>query len=155
MTATKMKTGLALRRWVLRRLDSMASQRSRLPEHLKTGLRGEQEGLLHLREMGYVVVARRWKTPRLRGDIDLIAWDDDCLCFIEVKTRARRDPMYPAELAVDEEKRRMLRRMARVYLKGLERERRMQPKARFDLLLVYFEADGTEFEVRKGAIAWE
>jgi putative endonuclease len=170
MAGTKMKAGLRLRQWVLGRLDAVASRRSGGPEHLKTGVRGEQQALLHLRGLGYVVVAQRWKTPRLRGDVDLIAWDGDCLCFIEVKTRAQRDPMYPAELAVDEEKRRMLRRMAGAYLKGLRRGRRAEPKARFDLLLVYlkttglkttgletsgFEASGTEFEVRKGAIAWE
>lgn len=146
--------GLKVQKRALAWLQSVALRRSRLPEHLKTGLRGEQEGLLHLRELGYLIVARRWKTPKLRGDVDLIAWDGDCLCFVEVKTRAQRDAMYPAELAVDEEKRTMLRRMARAYLKGLERGR-ARPKARFDLLLVYFEAGGTEFEVRKGAIAWE
>ena len=48
----------------------------------------------------------------------------------------------------------MLRRMARAYLKGLERGRRAQPKARFDLLLIYLETtgsekNGTEFEVAK------
>ena len=80
-----------LQQGVLRWLDSVASRRTRGPEHLKTGLRGELEALLHLRELGYVVVARRWKTPKLRGDIDLIAWDGDCLCFIEVKTRTQRD----------------------------------------------------------------
>ena len=65
---------------------------AKLPAHLETGLRGEREALFELRRMGYTVVARRWQTAKVRGDVDLIGWKGDTLCFIEVKTRtaARR-----------------------------------------------------------------
>src|SRR5271170_3140487 len=62
-------------------------------EHLVTGERGEREALFYLRRMGYTVVARRWKSSRLRGDVDLIGWDGEWLCFVEVKTRSGRDGM--------------------------------------------------------------
>jgi putative endonuclease len=137
-------------------LESIVARRSEEPEHLSTGLRGEREAMFHLQELGYKVVAQRWKTPRLKGDLDLIAWDGECLCFIEVKTRTERNPMWPAELAVDDEKRRMLRRMAKAYLKGAERKVGAKPKTRFDVLLVYLSKPaGAEFEVRKGAFGWE
>ena len=59
--------------------------------HLATGLRGEEEALFHLRGLGYTIVDRRWTSPRARGDADLIGWDGEWLCFIEVKTRTGRD----------------------------------------------------------------
>ena len=87
------------------------------------------------------------------GDLDLIGWDGDHLCFVEVKTRTARD-MTPAESAVDEHKREMLRRLARVYLRTFpERERRSVP-VRFDVVSVYLLPGGTEFEIFQGAFGW-
>src|ERR1700709_2158825 len=86
--------------WALRRLYAL--HRARSVEHLETGLLGEREALFYLRRCGYTVVARRWKTAKPRGDIDLIAWHGTTLSFIEVKTRSRRDA-FPAELAVDDD----------------------------------------------------
>jgi putative endonuclease len=80
------------------------------------------------------MVARNFPSPRRRGEIDLIGWEGDVLCFIEVKTRTSRD-VKPAEAAVDSEKRRELAGMAREYLRRL-------PDAvqwRFDLVSVYHE----------------
>lgn len=84
--------------------------------HLRTGRRGEEAAYFSLRRLGYVMVARNWRSPRHRGEIDLIGWDGDVLCFIEVKTRTTRD-VKPAEAAVDNEKQRELSRMALDYLR--------------------------------------
>jgi hypothetical protein len=73
-----------------RRAGASAAGR-RAAAHLATGLRGEEEALFHLRGLGYTIVARRWTSPRARGDADLIGWDGEWLCFIEVKTRTGRD----------------------------------------------------------------
>jgi putative endonuclease len=151
-----MGIGLAIEVGLLRRLDKLTSRRGRVAApHLATGLEGEQEALFHLRGLGDVVVARRWKSARLRGDVDLIAWDGEWLCFIEVKTRTLRDAMAPAEAAVDEEKQRMLRKMAQAYLKGFSRELRDGIKVRFDVVSVYLQGAGVECEVRKGVFGWE
>jgi putative endonuclease len=151
-----MGIGLAIEVGLLRRLDKLTSRRRRVEApHLATGLEGEREALFHLRGLGYVVVARRWKSARLRGDVDLIAWDGERLCFVEVKTRMGRDAMEPAESAVGEEKQRMLRKMARAYLKGFPRERKDAVQVRFDVVSVYLQAAGVEFEVRKGVFGWE
>lgn len=141
--------------WALRRLASL-SRRPRHAAHLETGSAGEREALFHLRRNGYIIVARRWRTARLRGDIDLIAWHGATLCIIEVKTRTRRDAV-PAEMAVDTDKQRTLRALARAYLRRLPAPAR-QADVRFDVISVYLEsspqATGPHFELNKGAFGW-
>jgi putative endonuclease len=53
------------------------------------------------------MVARNYRSPRRRREIDLVGWDGDVLCFIEVKTRTRRD-VKPVEAAVNHDKQREL-----------------------------------------------
>ena len=133
-------------RWVLRRVRAR-----RGPEHLRVGERGEMEAMFALREMGLTVVARRWTTGRLRGDLDLVAWEGDVVCFVEVKTRSQRNVVDPAEAAVDAEKRRVLRRMATAYLRGFPDGPRQKIVSRFDVMAVYLEGDRREFELFRGA----
>jgi putative endonuclease len=102
----------------IRALDWLAGKTlppEKLPPHQRTGRRGEEAAYFHLRRLGYVIVARNFRSPRRHGDIDLIAWHKDILCFIEVKTRSTRD-VKPAEAAVDRDKQRQLRLVAREYL---------------------------------------
>ena len=142
--------------WTIRRLDALAARRAAgrgWPAHLATGERGEREALFHLRKIGYTVVARRWKSAKLWGDIDLIGWEGEWLCFVEVKTRTARD-MTPAESAVDRDKQEMLRRMARAYLKGFPEKMRTEIPVRFDVVSVYLQPSGTEFDVYRGAFGW-
>jgi putative endonuclease len=141
---------------VLRCMEGLAAQLGRGPRvagHLSTGLKGEREALFQLRRMGYTVVARRWKNAKLRGDVDLIGWDGEWLCFIEVKTRTGRD-IAPAEVAVDRDKQEMLQKMARAYLRAFPERLRREVPVRFDVVSVYLQPSGTEFEVYKGAFGW-
>jgi putative endonuclease len=108
--------------------------------HLETGARGERAAFFWLRRQGYIVVARGWRSSRARGDLDLIAWhpipkQQPTLCFIEVKTRTTRDVAL-AHVAVDEDKRRILRRLARHYMRQLPNR---DVTTRFDILSIYFE----------------
>ena len=140
----------------MRRVDALAGRRTRgrgLPAHLATGERGEREALFHLRGLGYTVVARRWKSSKLLGDVDLIGWDGKWLCFIEVKTRSGRDAIS-AESAVDREKQNMLRRMARAYLRGFPEKLRADVPVRFDVVSVYLLPSGVEFDLYRGAFGW-
>jgi len=135
--------------WGLSRLDRLAARRRRAPAtapHLATGILGERAALFELRRRGYVVVAQRWTTPRLRGDVDLIAWHSDRLCFIEVKTRTARD-LTPAESAVDDDKRRTLRNLARAYLRAFPEQERPTIAVRFDVISVYAVGGATEFDL--------
>ena len=104
-----------------------------LPPHLYVGARGEEDAYFHLRKIGYTVVARNFRSPRCRGEIDLIAWDHDVLCFIEVKTRTTRD-VKTAEAAVDRHKRREVAQVSRDYLRRLP----ATCQWRFDVVSVYY-----------------
>jgi len=146
---------LDVQEWGLGRMDRLAVRVRgiRRPAHLATGLLGERAALFHLRRLGYTIVAVRWTSVKMRGDVDLIAWDGDWLCFIEVKTRRARDAS-PAESAVDEDKQQMLRRLGGGYLRGLSEEKRRLIPVRFDVVAVYLLTSGTEFEVFQGAFQW-
>src|SRR5580692_6434911 len=119
------------------------------PAHLEVGRRGEEAAFFYLRRLGYIVVARGWRSGKVRGDLDLVAWEDTTLCFIEVKTRTSRS-FATAEAAVDEDKIRMLRRMARQYLHAMPI---VPDQARFDVLSIYYEAQES-FELIRGAFNW-
>lgn len=134
-------------------LDRQSARKALSPgsaAHLTTGLRGEDAAYFHLRRLGYIVVARRWRSAHLRGDIDMIAWDGDSLCFVEVKTRTSRN-FTPAETAVDGKKREVLYRMAQDYIRQMENFD--QVSVRFDVVSVYFTQDRPEFEVFRAAFA--
>jgi putative endonuclease len=109
------------------------------PAHQRTGRRGEEAAYFYLRRLGYVMVARNFRCSRRRGEIDLIGWDKDVLCFIEVKTRATRD-VKPAEAAVDRDKQRGLAAVAEEYL------RHMAPSCRwrFDVVTVYYDRQSSQ-----------
>ena len=85
------------------------------------------------------MVARNYRTPLHRGEIDLIGWDGDVLCFIEVKTRTSRN-VKSAEAAVDRHKRREIAQVARDYLRHLPL-RHLPPECqwRFDIVSVYYD----------------
>lgn len=105
------------------------------PSHQRTGRRGEEDAYFHLRRLGYVMVARNFRSPFHHGEIDLIGWDNDVLCFIEVKTRTSHD-VKPAEAAVDRAKRRALMYVAREYLRHLP----VLCPWRFDVVSVYHDS---------------
>lgn len=144
--------------WALKRLNWLegwlrrTEPEGRLTEHLATGWRGELAAYFHLRRQGYTIVAQGWRSHITPGDLDLVGWDGNRLCIVEVKTRGSRGTAT-AESAVDEDKRRTLRRLARRYLK-----RAAVPEAasRFDVVTVYFE-QGREPEITlvRNAFGWK
>jgi putative endonuclease len=126
-------------RSIIRVLDRVAGKlrEEDSPAHQRTGRRGEEEVYFYLRGCGYVMVARNYRSARRRGEVDLIGWDRDVLCFIEVKTRTSHE-VKPAEAAVDREKRRELAGMARDYLRRM----REPVQWRFDVVSIYYESSG-------------
>ena len=111
------------------------------------GQLGEAYAAAYLDQLGYRLVAANFTLPvgrNLRGaiinaEIDLIAYDGDTLCFIEVKTRSS-DWFAPPELNVDLRKRRQITRAARVYrqMLGIEKE-----PHRYDVVTVIINDDST------------
>ncbi len=134
-----------LTRALVRGIDWIAAHTLRpekIPEHQHTGRLGEEEAYFHLRKLGYIMVAQNFRSPRRRGEIDLIGWDGDVLCFIEVKTRTSHD-VKPAEAAVDRDKQRDLVTVARDYL------RHAPPSCqwRFDVVTVYYERQACQPQI--------
>jgi len=139
---------LSLERRVYGALQGIADRRSAnrgQPAHLLTGERGEHAAFFHLRDLGYTIVARRWRSDRLTSDLDLVAWDGDTLVFFEVKARTARD-RAAAESQVDPHKQRLLRQMAAAYLRQIPERYRAGLPLRFDVLAVYLLPGGTEFQ---------
>jgi putative endonuclease len=130
-------------------LDKAAHLLGRQPEraaHLETGARGEEEAYFYLRKLGYTIVARNFRSPRRRGEIDLIGYEKDVLCFIEVKTRTTR-AIAPAEAAVDKAKQLDLTQVADEYRRRLNHA----PASRFDIVSVYYENGATDITLFRGA----
>jgi len=144
MVSASRNHSLNAQRWALFGLRSLTHRLHRgpkLPPHLQVGLRGEFEALFYLRRLGFTIVERRWRSPEHNGDLDLIAWEGETLAIVEVKTRSTRD-LTPAALAVDDAKRRMLRRMAGSYVRTLPHQYRDGLLLRFDILSVYLTESG-------------
>jgi len=139
-------------RAVLRLLDWIADHTlppEKIAPHHRTGRRGEEAAYFYLRRLGYTMVARNFRSSRCRGEIDLIGWEDDVLCFVEVKTRTTRD-VKTGVAAVDRHKRREVAAVVREYL------RRLPPSCqwRFDVVSVYYEtskASQPQIEVFRNA----
>ena len=128
------------------------SGRARRPEHLALGKRGEAEAFFYLQNLGYRFVATNFRIPHNRGEIDLVGWDKGVLCFIEVKTRTAQDATA-AEVAVDDHKRKMLRRLARQYVRQLPQA--TAPQVRFDVISVYLvPGQKPEFVHFEAAFGW-
>jgi putative endonuclease len=142
-----MERGVAGLDWIAQRRGGKTQ-----PAHLQTGLAGEDAAYFYLRRKGYIVVARRWSAGHAPGDIDLIAWQGPLLCIIEVKTRTAHD-LTAAEVSVDDHKRKMVRRLARQFVRQLPQK--TAPAVRFDVVSVYLiPGKKKEFVHFEGAFGW-
>ncbi|MGH9933049.1 MAG: YraN family protein, partial [Pyrinomonadaceae bacterium] len=91
-------------------------------EHLELGRRGEELAAAYLVRAGYRIVAANFSVPVGRNragavinvEIDLVAYEGETLCFVEVKSRAS-SWFAPPEANVDRRKQRQIARAARVY----------------------------------------
>jgi len=116
-------------------------QRPAKPEHLRRGEVGERAAKKHLQRLGLKYLAANFRSAR--GEIDLIFRDEDCLVFVEVKSRSSEDWTRPAA-AVDARKRRLLSQCGLDYLRLLKNP---EVKIRFDIVEVLL-ANGEVREVR-------
>jgi putative endonuclease len=123
--------------------------------HLELGERGELLALNYLTDYeGYQIVATNFRVPLGRGlrgqkltaEIDVIAYDDETLAFIEVKTRTS-DVVVTPERAVDLRKQRQIARAARRYRQLMKVYR--EPY-RYDVVTVLPGANGEEIELLRG-----
>src|SRR3982074_364346 len=105
----------------LRALDWLAARTlspEDMPAHQRTGRRGEEDAYFYLRRRGYTVIARNYPSPHHRGELSLVVWHRDAVCFIEVKPGTQHD-VKPAEAAVDRHKQKELSMVARDFLRQI------------------------------------
>src|SRR5436189_2242243 len=100
-----MGIGTIIRRWLAKTEE---------PRHLMHGSIGERAAQKHLRRLGLKYLTANFRSAR--GEIDLVFRDDDCLVFVEVKTRSSEDWLRPAA-AVNARNRRLLSQTALDYLR--------------------------------------
>jgi putative endonuclease len=101
-----------------------------IPLSARHGTLGERAAKKHLQQLGLKYLTANFRSHR--GEIDLVFRDDDCLVFIEVKTRSSEDWVRPAA-AVNKRKRRLLCQTALDYLGLLKNP---PVKIRFDIVEV-------------------
>jgi putative endonuclease len=106
-------------RWLKKVWTRLRLKEARSAE-AEAGSLGEQTAADFLQtKHQYAIVARNWRNPRdLREELDLICRDGDVLVFVEVKARAAGALVNGYE-AVNERKKRVLRRAVQAYLRQL------------------------------------
>lgn len=111
------------------------------PLHLRRGKLGEKAAKRHLQALGLKFLTANYAS--VRGEIDLIFRDGECLVFVEVKTRSSEEWTRPAA-AVNARKRRLLSQTAFDYLRAIRNPR---VRIRFDIVEVLL-TDGAIREIR-------
>src|SRR5436190_5266612 len=115
--------------------------RKKRPLHLLYGELGERAARKQLKRQGLKFLTANFRSKR--GEIDLVFREQDCLVFIEVKTRSSEEWVRPAA-AVDRERRERLSRAALDYLRLLKNP---PIKIRFDIVEVLLN-EGAVREIR-------
>ncbi len=109
-------------------------RRRRTRPDLALGQRAEDIAHRYLQRRGYLVVARNYRAANGSGELDVVAWRDGILVFVEVKSRASEE-FGPPERAIGAEKQEHLFKVARDYLLRRGEE---PPPIRFDVITVVF-----------------
>lgn len=100
------------------------------------GKMGEDAAARNILGNGFRLLARNYRVGRM-GEIDIIAREQDTLCFIEVKSRSGNRYGTPAE-AVSATKQNTIVRLAQVYA---QQNNCYDKPMRFDVIEVYMNPD--------------
>jgi putative endonuclease len=114
-------------------------------QNLYLGKFGEESAIALLKNNGYRILARNYKTKL--GEIDIIARDKDTVCFIEVKTRHSDRFGLPQE-AISRSKQRHIAKVALMFLKE---NNLLDKRARFDVISIMHSEDTSKLDLIKNA----
>ena len=101
-------------------------------QDLYLGKKGEETAVGLLKDNGYKILLRNYKTKL--GEIDIIASDKGTICFIEVKTRQSDRFGLPSE-AISASKQRQISKVSLTFLKE---KNLLDKKARFDVVSILY-----------------
>jgi len=119
-------------------VSGMKAEKSRI----SLGRLGESAASDYLVKNGYNIIKTNFRVGKL-GEVDIIASQGDCLCFIEVKTRQGTAFGLPCE-AVNYKKQNTIRKIAAIYINNLKRE----TQVRFDIVEIIGTLKGNELEIK-------
>ena len=122
------------------------TRRSQEDTDFASGQTGERLAELFLEKNKFKVVARRYRA--LKAEIDIIGYDKDVLCFVEVKSQ-KKISTVPPHHQVSVRKQAHLVRAARSYLQ--DHFPKQRPVCRFDVVSVQHAAAQPEIEWLRGA----
>lgn len=100
------------------------------------GASGEKRAAEYLKSNGYDIITANYRYGRL-GEIDIIARDDEYLCFVEVKTRTSYSYGTPAE-AVTRIKQNRIKKLAQIYV---SQNNLSDVNIRFDIIEIFIAKD--------------
>lgn len=113
--------------------------------HLCVGKLGEELACSFLKKKGYKIIARNYKTKI--GEVDIVAYDKDIICFIEVKTRYSDKYGLPQE-AVFKSKQKQISKIALIFLKE---NNLLDRRARFDIVSILYSKESPKLDLIKDA----
>jgi putative endonuclease len=103
-----------------------------MAEHNDLGRLGEKLARAYLETKDYVILDQNWVYGR--AEIDLIAWQDQKIIFVEVKTRRSAEHGAPEEF-VNWKKEKQMELASSVYIENKKHE----GEIRFDIIAIVFE----------------
>lgn len=103
---------MLLKMGILKRFYKKSKNKKQAP-HIELGKRGEDEACNYLKKQGYNILERDFRCRF--GQIDIIADDDNTLCFIEVKSRSSHSFGHPEE-AITNAKSSRIKKISEYYM---------------------------------------
>ena len=111
-----------------------------MARHNEIGKKGEEIAVVHLRQLGWDILATNWRFKR--AEVDIIAMDTNVLVFVEVKTRSTTYYGTPEQF-VDARKKLFLAKAASAYMEEISHDWEI----RFDIISVLL-PQGKEQEIK-------
>lgn len=109
---------------------------------ISLGKLGEIAAKDYLIKKGYKIIRTNFRVGKL-GEVDIIAFNGDYLCFVEVKTRQSTAFGLPCE-AVNYRKQNTIRKIAAIYISHLNKE----TPVRFDIVEIIGKHKGYELDIK-------
>ena len=110
-----------------------------MSESQTLGQTGEEKAVLYLKESGYKIRHRNWRSGK--KELDIVAENNDFVVFVEVKTRTEGFLEKLSE-AVSREKQRLMIFAAEAYIKKYD----ITKESRFDVITVLVKGQTFEIE---------
>ena len=104
-----------------------------------TGCKGEKIAAEYLTGKGYIVIETNWRF--IHKEIDIIAYDNNILVFVEVKTRKPETGLTYEDVLTIKKQQNMME-AAEQYIQ----QKNIEPELRFDLIFITLQDESFKLE---------